>query len=337
MSNTSAADVANFPTLFLHHYPMSPFAEKARRMLGHKGLTWKSVIVPSVAPKPDVVALTGGYRKTPFLQVGNDVFCDTALIADVLEHLVPTPSFFSNGQKGLHRVLAQWADHTLFWTAMGYNFQPAGAQQLFAGAPPEWAKAFRDDRAAMSVGMTRIRPTDGAAAYKSYLRRLSDMLEEQAAAQPEQPAFLLGPAPGLADFAACHPLWFTQTQVPVVAGILDATPAVKAWLARMAAIGHGGMVKSNATEAIAESESASSAGSRFDQQLFGTNEVFQDEHGIPLGAAVAVSGESFGPEATEGTLLAATRTRYTLQRHDERAGTVRVHFPRVGYVLRAAD
>jgi glutathione S-transferase len=71
--------------------------------------------------------------------------------------------------------------------------------------------------------------------------------------------------------------------------------------------------------------------------LFGTNEVFQDEHGIPLGAAVAVSGESFGPEATEGTLLAATRTRYTLQRHDERAGTVRVHFPRVGYVLRAAD
>ena len=327
-------------TPYLHHYPMSPFAEKARLMLGHKRLTWKSVIVPSVAPKPDVVALTGGYRKTPFLQVGNDVFCDTALIADVLEHMAPAPqapSLFPNGQKGLNRVLAQWADNTLFWTAMGYNFQPAGAQQLFAAAPPEWAKAFRDDRAAMSVGMTRIRPTDGAAAYKSYLRRLNDMLQEQEAAHPGQPAFLLGHAPSLADFAACHPLWFTHTQVPAVAGVLDATPGVKAWLARMLGIGHGHMLKSNASEAIADSARASSAGARFDQKLFGTTEVFQDEHGLALGSQVTVSGESFGTEATAGTLLAATRTRYTLERHDERAGTVRVHFPRVGYVLRAAD
>jgi glutathione S-transferase len=326
----------NHPVPYLHHYPTSPFAEKIRLMLGHKGLTWKSVIVPSVMPKPDVVALTGGYRKTPILQVGNDVFCDTSLIADVLEHWVPTPSLFPHGQKGLNRLLAQWADNTLFWTAMGYNFQPAGAQQLFAGAPPEWGKAFRDDRAAMSTGMTRIRPTDGAAAYKSYLRRLADMLHEQEAAAPGQPAFLLGSAPSLADFAACHPLWFTRTQVPVLAGVLDATPAVNGWLARMAAIGHGQMLKSNATEAIAESLCASSAGARFDQQLFGVDEAFQDEHGIPLGAQVTVAGESFGPEATAGTLLAATRTRYTLERYDDRAGTVRVHFPRVGYVLRAA-
>lgn len=334
------AESVTLPIPYLHHYPSSPFAEKVRLMLGHKGMTWKSVIVPSVAPKPDVVALTGGYRKTPFLQLGNDVFCDTALIADVLEHMAPVPQasgLFPNGQKGLNRVVAQWADNALFWTAMGYNFQPSGAQQLFAGAPPEWAKAFRDDRAAMSTGMTRIRPTDAAAAYKSYLRRLNDMLQEQETAHPGQPAFLLGTAPGLADFAAYHPLWFTQTQVSVVSGILDATPAVKAWLARMAAIGHGNMVKSNATEAIAESASASSAEAQFGQQLFGTHEVFQDEHGLALGAQVLVSGESFGTEATQGMLLAATRTRYTLQRHDERAGTVRVHFPRVGYVLKAAD
>ena len=63
--------------------------------------------------------------------------------------------------------------------------------------------------------------------------------------------------------------------------------------------------------------------------------MFQDDHGIPLGAQVTVAAESFGPEATEGTLLAATRTRYTLERQDDRAGTVRVHFPRVGYVLKA--
>ena len=320
------------PDLYLHHYPMSPFAEKVRLMLGHKGLTWKSVIVPSIAPKPDVVALTGGYRKTPFLQIGNDVFCDTALIAEALEHLAPTPSLYPEGHKGLNRTVAQWADTQLFWTAMGYNLQPAGLAQVFAGVPPEAAKAFGADRAAMSAGMARIRPADGAAAYRSYLRRLSDMLNEQGGATP----YLLGSAPSLADFAAYHPLWFTATRVPALAGILDATPAVKDWLARMAAIGHGSMVKSTAAEAIAESASQSSATGLKDPIFFADHEVFQDEHGIALGTEVGIAADSFGTEATRGTLVAATRTRYTVQRTDERAGVVHVHFPRVGCVLKAA-
>ena len=78
--------------LILHHYPTSPFAEKVRLMLGYKKLAWKSVMIPMVMPKPDVVALTGGYRKTPILQIGADIYCDTALIADVLEHLPAAPA-----------------------------------------------------------------------------------------------------------------------------------------------------------------------------------------------------------------------------------------------------
>ena len=65
------------------------------------------------------------------------------------------------------------------------------------------------------------------------------------------------------------------------------------------------------------------------------DDVFQDEHGIPLGTRVTIAAESFGTEPTEGDLIAATRTRYTLRRTDPRAGTVHVHFPRIGYVLRA--
>ena len=45
--------------LILHHYPTSPFAEKARLMLGYKKLSWKSVMIPVVMPKPDLTALTG--------------------------------------------------------------------------------------------------------------------------------------------------------------------------------------------------------------------------------------------------------------------------------------
>jgi glutathione S-transferase len=113
-------------------------------------------------------------------------------------------------------VLAQWADSTLFWAAMGHNLSPKGAAALFAGQPPEAAQAFAADRGAMRTGMTSLRPGDATAAYKSYLRRLANMLEDA--------PFLLGAAPCVADFAAYHPLWFSRVVNPAMAGILDATP-----------------------------------------------------------------------------------------------------------------
>ena len=305
--------------IVLHHYPTSPFSEKIRLVLGYKQLAWKSVIIPSIMPKPDVLALTGGYRRTPFLQIGSDVYCDTALICDVLEHLQPEPTLYPAQHKGLARIVAQWADSTLFWAAMGYNLQPRGAAAMFEGAPVEVLKAFGADRAAMAAGMTRLRPADATAAYKSYLRRLANMLEEQ--------DFLLGGAPCVADFAAYHPLWFSRVRVPVMAGILDATPAVLRWMDRMAAFGHGTQEKYASAEAIAACQAAVAPPP--------VDTVFQDEHGIALGSRVTVTAESFGQEPTEGVLLAASRTRYSLRREDPRAGVVQVHFPRIGYVLRA--
>ena len=50
--------------MILHHYPTSPFSEKVRVAFGIKGLAWKSVTIPRILPKPDLMPLTGGYRKT---------------------------------------------------------------------------------------------------------------------------------------------------------------------------------------------------------------------------------------------------------------------------------
>ena len=307
--------------LILHHYPTSPFAEKVRLMLGHKKLAWKSVMIPMIMPKPDVVALTGGYRKTPILQIGADIYCDTALIADVLEHLQPEPSLYPEPSKGMGRTLAQWADTTLFWTAMAYNFQPAGATQVFAGAPPEAAKAFAEDRQTMRSGAPRMPAADAAAAYKSYLRRMSDMLDDW--------PFLLGALPSIADFSAYHPLWFTRTRTPAMAEILSATPAVLEWMDRMAEMGHSSFEKCSALDAIAIAAAATPAPL--------PDEVFQDEHGITLGSQVTIRSENFGLEPTQGELVAATRMHYTLRRTDERAGLVHVHFPRIGYILKELE
>jgi glutathione S-transferase len=308
--------------LILHHYPTSPFSEKLRLILGSKKLPWKSVFIPAVMPKPDVLLLTGGYRRTPVLQIGADIYCDTALIADVLEHLAPGPTLYPEPEKGMSRILAQWADSTLFWAAMAWNLQPKGAAEVFAKAPPEAVKSFGEDRGKMTTGnMTRLRPADAAAAYKSYLRRLSDMLDDK--------PYLLGEAPCIADFSAYHPLWYTR-RIDAVKDILDLTPAVGDWMDRIAAIGHGESAKFSAEEAIAVGKAS------VPNSLL-TDSTFQDDHGIPLGTRVTVRAESFGLEETEGTLIAASRMHFTLERTDDRAGTLHVHFPRIGYVLKKAD
>ncbi len=304
--------------MILHHYPVSPFAEKIRLILGHKQLAWKSVIIPMIMPKPDLMALTGGYRKTPVLQVGADVYCDTALICDVLERMAPAPTLYPETVKGAARIVAQWADSALFPAAMAYNFQPVGVAQVFAGAPAEAVQAFVADRTAMRGGAARMASADATGTYKSYLRRLVNMLHGQ--------DFLLGAQPCVADFAAYHPLWFTQERTPALAGILDTTPDVKAWMGRMKAIGHGTPGKCSAEEALQLAQSSTPASVQ--------GEVFQDEHGIALGSQVVIAADNFGLEPTEGELVAATRTRYTLRRSDERAGTVHVHFPRVGFTLK---
>jgi glutathione S-transferase len=314
--------------LILHHYPMSPFAEKIRLALGFKRLAWRSVTIPAVMPKPDLVALTGGYRRTPVLQVGADIYCDTALICDVLEHVQPEPMLYPPALRGVARVFAQWADSTLFWASMAYSLQPRGAAHLFAKAPPEVPKAFGEDRKAMSSNMVRLRPGDATSAYRSYLRRIAHMVEVH--------EFLFGTQPCVADFAAYHPLWFTRTQVSPLADILNATPAVAEWMDRLEgmSIGPGALDSLDAADAV---RVACDAQPMPPGSNLLVDSAFQDDHGIPLGTQVTVTAESFGAEATQGMLLAATRTHYSLRRDDPRAGTVHVHFPRIGYVLRKAD
>ncbi len=302
----------------LHHYPNSPFAEKVRLVLGHKRLAWKSVFIPMVMPKPDLTALTGGYRKTPVLQIGADIYCDTALICDVLEQMAPSPTLYPQAVSGAARTVAQWADSALFTASMAWNFQPAGVAQVFAGASEETVKTFVADRSAMRGGAPRMASGDAAGTYKTYLQRLASMLHGQ--------DFLFGAQPCLADFSAYHPLWFTLERTPALAGILDATPAILAWMARMKAIGHGTPSPCRAEEALQVARNA--------QPVALQDEGFQDEHGIALGRTVVVAADNFGLEPTTGELIAATPTRYTLRRSDARAGTVHVHFPRVGFTLK---
>jgi glutathione S-transferase len=302
--------------LILHHYPNSPFAEKIRLILGFKRLQWGSVLIPNMMPKPDVIALTGGYRKTPFMQIGADIYCDTALIADVIESLAPSPSLYPARIAAASRTLAQWADSTLFWTAIPYTLQPAGLAHMFAGVPAETVKAFGDDRAVFRANMPRMRPAEAQAAFAIYLQRLQDSLGSQ--------SFFCGDSPSIADFSIYHCLWFVSRGGPV-AQIFEPFSGLQRWRERMSNWGHGSFDKIDSGEAIRIAHAATA-----DASLG----VRLDPHGIAAGEKVVVAATDTGVDPIEGTLYAASHDRISISREDPRAGSVVVHFPRLGFEMR---
>lgn len=307
--------------LILHHYPTSPFAEKARLLLGFKGLSWHSVKISPVMPKPDLTALTGGYRKTPVLQVGADIYCDTALIARRLEQEKALPALFPEGQEMITATFAAWADSVVFPHAVSLVFQPESAAVRFGKLPPEAIKAFMADRAGLFSGGSATRvPLELA---KHQWPTLMARLEQQL--QREEGDFLFGVA-SIADFALAHSLWFLKG-TPVTSPLVDTYPAVAAWLARVLGFGHGAASEMTSEEALEVARNATPAAL--------PDEVFSDPNGFRAGQQVIIAAVDYGVDPVAGELLFSGSEELILRREDPRGGVVHVHFPRFGFRIEA--
>jgi len=305
----------------LHHYPSSSFAEKVRLMLGFKQLSWRSVEIPRVMPKPDLLALTGGYRRTPVLQIGADVYCDSALIARRLEAEKATPALFPEGQEFNVAGLAAWADGELFLHAASLAFQAEAVAQRFAQSPPGELKAFVEDRATLFSGGTFARlPLEQARQqWPTLVARLDQQLARSGG------DYLFG-APSLADLAVAHPLWLLRA-LPLTAPLVDAWPEVTAWLGRVLDFGHGSCSVLSAAEAIEIARAATPA-----PLPEAANVESGDWH---VGQRVSVAATDYGIEPVEGELLHAGLEALILRREDPRAGLLHVHLPRLGFRIQA--
>lgn len=304
------------PELILHHYEISPFSEKARRLLALKQLTHRRVRAPAVMPKPDLVALTGGYRKIPVLQIGNHVYCDTSLIARVLEGLAPSPTLYPTP---LAEVVAEWADSTLFETAVVVGLRPTRFDEIMKLPQDELAKIV-DDRKAMRSDARRSGPPVKAARGQLdvYLSRLESVLASD--------AFLMGKAPCIADFSVYHLLWFLEKLAPEP---LADFSAVKTWMERIANIPDAPNSPMEAEEAILICRDSPSG--------FEPSSPFSVVNGAPRGKSVAVRAIDYGRDPIAGVLVGSSANEIVVERSDPRAGTVYVHFPRLGYEVAEAD
>lgn len=296
----------------LHHYPASPFAELVRLAMGLKQLEWQSVIIPNIMPKPDLVELTGGYGRTPVLQIGADIYCDTAAILMALEHLKPEPSLYPAPLGALHKVMASWAGGPQFLAHVG-----AAMGTLPDGALPD---AFYTDRKARfgfdMAGLARAEPH-----LKSQALTAAHWLDATLADGRD---FIGGDAAGHADLAFYSNIWLVRsvpTSAATVAEIM-ALPALAAWFGRVAAIGHGVRHDISGSEAIEIAAEASPAD--LDGQI---------GDGFAPGAMVKVRTDGSHDEPVAGRLVQLDPTGITVLRSGDRCGEVAVHFPRLGQMV----
>ncbi|MEM7751045.1 MAG: glutathione S-transferase family protein [Pseudomonadota bacterium] len=304
--------------LILHQYDFSNYAEKVRLALGYKGLSWRAVEIPPVAPKPELVPLTGGYRRTPVLQIGADIYCDTRLILRVLDRLAPKPTLYPENTIGLANAISYWAENQLFRPISLYvsgtnaDVLPPNLQadrSAMRGLPPP-------DAATMERAARRNAPL-----VRAGLTRVADMLADGR-------DWILGDAVTIADFSVYHALWFITGRTTRLAHEIEPLDTIKSWMTRMRAFGHGHSEPMSPTEALDVAAASEPA-------LPAVSAPFAEDPAI--GSTVRIRADDYGRDTVEGDLVYLDADEIAIQRSDPRVGDVIVHFPRLGYDLRALN
>ena len=299
--------------IILHQYDRSPFSEKVRLVFGLKGVSWRAVDIPAWAPKPDLTPLTGGYRKTPVMQIGADIYCDTRIILREIDRRFPQPGLYGAGGGEL---IAAWADSALFINAVAV---------AFGSVADSFPKELREDREKFTGG--RFSADRFKAAQPTLRAQYRAQLSSLEEAFADGRGYLLGTSPSIADLAVYHPLWFVRRNVRDVDFLAD-YPALKAWRERMDKLGQGTRTALNAKDALAIAKGAKPAGVEA--------KPYDDLSGCRIGQQVTVAANDYGRDAVAGELLAIDDNEIVVHRHDPQAGDLNVHFPRVGFDVAAA-
>ena len=296
--------------LFLHNYDLSPFSQKAFKMLALKKLRWHSVEMPMIAPKPDLTPLTGGYRGTPVLQIGADIYVDTARIRQVLDAVQPEPALADSQGDLSGNGLACWGE-ALF---------EAGLLMAIHEFADQWDEDFSNDREAVFARLDFEEVKKRFAEACSALRFHAATVNRQLA---DGRMFLLGERPGLADIHAWAVLNFTRSSMPVTNDFLLEYRHLVPWEQRMVELGEGERIASSAQDAFAAAREASpQAGMSVDNK--------DPLHLVP-GQKVVVSATGADRGDSHGTLVGLDIDEIVIDPGNPELGSLHVHFPRHGY------
>lgn len=302
--------------VILHHYPQSPVSEKVRVVLGMKGLTWQSVLIPRLPPKPNLMPLTGGYRLTPVMQIGADIYCDTKCITHELERRFPNPTLFPDGVEGVTLGGDPWTDDLLFKDVVN-----VALVEMSPTMPPE----FLADRGPLYFGpdfsleAIKANYTECLATVSTQFGWMNEHLKSQ--------NFMLGSKPGLPDALAYYLVWFLRDRMANSGPFLHQFENLERWEQRIKAIGHGTPQEMSDLEALEIAKNA-------EPQTLEEVDT-SDPLGLNVGDKITIEPVTGGPQVA-GTLHSLSADRLAILREDDEVGKVCVHFPRLGYLVKRA-
>jgi len=316
--------MANAQSIILHHYGASPFAEKVRLALRLRNLGWASVDAPNMPPKPDLDALTGGYRRIPVMQIGADVFCDTRLILDTLEKRFTLQPLGLPGHRGTGQMVSIWADRVWF---------PVSAAIVFAEIGEHLPEAFRADRAeafgrGFDIAQMKAAAPTMREQWIAQLAWIEARLE--GARRAGTGDFMVGSKPGLIDVHCAFNVWFVQQHLPdFLAGVFRDHPLTDSWFARLQEAEGTDPETIDAETAIAIARDCA-------PRLVAAT-VTLDPRGLRPGQRVSVTPDDNCRVPVEGELVHSDSECIIIKRFDERAETINVHFPRFGYLIQSLE
>ena len=302
--------------IIFHAYPQSPVAEKVRVAFGIKGLAWHSVEIPRLPPKPMLTALTGGYRRTPVMQIGADIYCDSQCILRELDRRFPSPSFMPTADFGLMWCLSRWTDGALFDQTVRHVLGAAGDQldkdfaadrgRLYLGE--DWANGLKKAHADLPHLVAQVR------APLSWIN----------AQLADGRAFLLGDAPAAIDAQIYHVVWFLRGRWSGGPAFLSEFADLVRWEENIRALGHGTPTPMRPEDAIERANSA--------EPVAAYGVAPHDPQELFVGQEVRIQPDvNGGEQPVLGKLRFANAETIVIERISEQAGPVCVHFPRAGY------
>ena len=303
--------------IILHHYEFSTFSEKVRAALGFKKLSWRSVDIPGLPPRPLLSPLTGGYRRAPVLQVGADIYCDTHSILAALERLCPEPTLFPAGSQGLARGLGFAWERQMWIPTIGVL-----VHYIREHIPPEFLKDRKEGYLGVDISKQAMAPQ-----FQEHVQFVRAQIAWLAQALNGR-RFLFGDAPSAADLACWQTIFLLRKNCPADVDALLGLQAIVGWYERILAFGHGQSTPMTSQEAF-EVASAAAPAAVTHLQPHG------DPGGLRAGTAVRITPDDNARVPVEGTLVAADAFDIVIHRRDPQAGDLHIHFPRLGYTVQA--
>lgn len=356
--------------IVLFGYESSAFTWKARLALRLKQIPYTFVAVESTMPRPKLRhAFNLTYRRIPVLAIGRDVYCDTSLICDALEHHFPSgPGLLLPPTSGGRDAAPMMRAFAAYWVAGPFYRATCAVMPAVI-----WRTSFGADRGGLvghAIDPDKLERKIPEGMWK--LDHHFSMLERLFPRDPSSPHWLFATAtPSLADVALYAQLWWCReisqgnlmenltgggtkdAKYPGIGTIFNKEryPGLLRWfsnfeeyIAALPSTETKAPESDAGWQAVLHSLRNAPSADEEDLLLPTPNTVqsgVDAKAGLNLGSMVSIYPDETGRfDPTIGELLAASPEEFVIKPKPlERPAEmdVRIHFPRLAFVARPVD